>query len=150
MSENEAVEIPENSELESLIAEEQANAPAASTDYDPAQGDQEDADAAKASADADASATGSALIGTLVLESLIQTVWPQVAINTEQKEVFAEKLKAVMLKYGGGGLPPWLAVYKEELELCMFMSITGFGIYQQVQMAKEKEVNGEESQSQTA
>jgi len=47
------------------------------------------------------------------------------------------------VKYNAGGLPPWVAAYREELELLGAVGLVAFTVSQQVKALKAKEINAE-------
>lgn len=134
-------------ELESLIE----------PDYDPA------ADMAASEEDKAADkmlkqqCDASAAIAVGIVGSVVEIVAPGIDVPDEQTEKIQEKLSAVMYKYDLE-LPPWLAAYREELELAGVLAMTGFGVYVQIKRAKALEAtqqqeagnDGKEPQPQAA
>lgn len=63
------------------------------------------------------------------------------------------KLTAVIEKYPGTGVPPWLQkmlVYREEFELAIYFGGTCYGIYQADQLVKEEKTKQENKESEGA
>jgi hypothetical protein len=133
----------QNNELDNLTELESMIEP----DYDPAE-DIKLSEAEKAAdAAARAEAKASAQIAVGIVGSVVALVAPSVDVPAKQKELIAEKLEAVIFKYGAE-LPPWLAAYREELELAGVLAITGFGVYSQIKAAKAEAAKREQEAGQ--
>lgn len=84
------------------------------------------------------------------LEQMVKTRVPYAAFDPDTAERLTDKTAAVMAKHGGG-MPPWLAPYKEEIELGVALASAGFGVYVQVkQYEHEQEVKRQEAQARAA
>ncbi len=122
-------------------------------DYNPATDDAADAAAKADQKLAEQKAEVSAHVAVAVIEQTVGMFWPAADIKQEQKNQVQQKLKPVLLKYGAGGLPPWLLAYKEELELAGVLAMVGLSIRAQVMAAKaeeEKNSDGEEPEPKAA
>ena len=91
----------------------------------------------------------SALITAQVVETVVTRVWPVLTFTDAERSTFVERLAPVFQKYGGG-LPPWLAAWREELELAAFLGLTGFECWQRIEAARESVDDGEASGSEPA
>ena len=128
---------------------------AETSDYDPAA---DDAANEKAKADKEKAikaAQSSALVTVQVLEAGLGMVFPGVSVAAEQKMAVAQKLAPVLAKYNAGGMPPWLAAYREELDLLTVLGVVGLSVYGQVKAANAKDVtpgggDGSQSESEAA
>lgn len=123
-------------------------------DYDPAKDEAEAERAQKDKEEAIKAAQASAMVTVNVLEAGLGLVAPGVQVAPQQKQQVAEKLAPVLAKYNAGGMPPWLAAYKEELDLLTALGMVGLSIYAQVKMNRAKDVtgagNGEQSEPEAA
>ena len=126
-------------EIDKLVADEQATEQA---EYNPAaeQAEVEHNQAAHNGAKA------LAALSVETVSSIIQAAQP-VSIDQPTKDELAGKLAPVLHKYGlGGEMPPWLAAYREELELGMALAGFAYGLYQQIKTAQQDEQESDSGQ----
>lgn len=66
-------------------------------------------------------------------EMALLTAAPYVQIDPAVRATLSAKMAPVLLKHGvGGELPPWLAEWKEEIDLGLCVAGVGFGVWMQV------------------
>lgn len=135
---NEPAEQPEA--LAELDALKEPEAPAAGDDYNPEADEARAAELATQQQLAEKQAAASAMVTVAVLESAIGMIWPGVKVDKAQKEAVQAKLLPVLVKYNAGGLPPWVAAYREELELMGAVGMVAFTVHMQIKALKAKEV----------
>lgn len=127
-------------------------------DYDPAEDDQADSLSVEEKKAAALAAKASAMVTVQMMEAGLSMLYPGVNVADTQKAMIAEKLAPVLEKYNAGGMPPWLAAYKEELELLVSIATVGVSVYMQVKLrpltsmtgAGQGGQDGGESKSQVA
>ena len=80
---------------------------------------------------AERAARAGAQMAVSFAKTLTRMKYPYVEIDETSEVQVVDKTTAVLRKYGGG-LPPWLEPYREEIELGMVLAGVGFGVYAQV------------------
>lgn len=70
-------------------------------------------------------------------EKMLQMRLPYVEVDQASREGLVESLAPVLEKHGGG-MPPWLVPYAEELRFGMTLAGFGFGVWMQVQAHREE------------
>lgn len=97
----------------------------------------------------DEAAEKAARAGAQMAVSFVKTLttmkWPYVQIDKDSEEQVVEKTAAVTRKYGGG-LPPWLEPYREEIELGFVVAAVGAGVYIQVKAHQQAEAEREQAE----
>tara|TARA_B100000287_G_scaffold147926_1_gene139668 strand:+ start:187 stop:657 length:471 start_codon:yes stop_codon:yes gene_type:complete len=124
-------------ELDNLKEPEEQPEPG---DYDPGADDAAQQQLAAAADAAQQQAAASAMVTVSVIEAALSMMYPGVQIAPVQKQAIIQKLAPVLMKYNAGGMPPWMAAYKEELELAGAVGLAGFAVWQQIKAMKAKEV----------
>lgn len=79
-------------------------------------------------------AEASAAMVSMLTEEIITKVWPVVTYTAEQRRTFQARLVPVLAKYDV--MPPWLAVWREEIHLAMFLAMAGYGTWAQIEAHK--------------
>lgn len=130
----------ETSELDKMIEQEQAAQPETDNDYNPADDEAAERASENALAEAKQGAEMQAVMACAVISQIVGTIRPDIKISPEQQKQVQEKLAPVLYKYSTGGVPPWLAKYREELELLLVVGLVGVNIHQQVKLAEAKQV----------
>ncbi|MCG7551962.1 hypothetical protein [Pseudoalteromonas sp. Of11M-6] len=69
-----------------------------------------------------------------------------VTIDNDTREVITEKATPVVRKYCKGGMPPWLARWKEEIELGLVLGTAALSVYKQIK-AHEKANTASETEA---
>lgn len=119
------------SQLESEVAESEAFE---KEQADKAQADQESADRQKKHE----TAFMIALQGVQWLSATVENNYPCVRYDDNTKIEVANKAAAVLAKYDLQ-MPPWLAAFKEEIELGLVLGTVAFSSYVQIQKWKKEQ-----------
>lgn len=87
---------------------------------------------------AERAARAGAQMAVSFAKTLTRMKYPYVEIDETSEHQVIDKTAAVLRKYGGG-LPPWLEPYREEIELGMVLAGVGFGVFVQVKQHEAEE-----------
>lgn len=87
---------------------------------------------------AEQAARAGAQMAVSFAKTLTRMKYPYVEIDPTSEDQVVDKTAAVLRKYGGG-LPPWLEPYREEIELGMVLAGVGFGVVVQVKQHEAEE-----------
>ncbi len=110
---------------------------------------QEDAERSAEDEAAERAARAGALMAVSFAKTLTRMKYPYVEIDETSEGQVVDKTAAVLRKYGGG-LPPWLEPYREEIELGMVLAGVGFGVFVQVKQHEAEEAEQEQRKKQEA
>ncbi|WP_152084891.1 hypothetical protein [Pseudoalteromonas sp. A25] len=71
------------------------------------------------------------------------TIEAPVTIDNDTREVITQKATPVVRKYCKGGMPPWLARWKEEIELGLVLGTAAISLFKQVKAYEKANADNE-------